>query len=326
MSEVPTVTVLIPARNEERDIERCLRAVLDQDHPHDRMEVVLVDGGSSDRTVDVARHVLDSGDVAWRIIDNPVGTTPSNLNAGLAVATAEILCRVDARSVVPAHYVRRCAELLRTVAGAAVVGGGQEAVARPGASLIARGIVRALNNRLGTGLARYRRATTPGSADTVYLGAFRTADVREVGGWDLALPTNQDFELNQRLGRSRVVWFDPSLTVRYLPRESFVELGWQYVRFGRWKRRYWRSHAARPSARQQLLLVGPPLASLAVAAVGIRRPALALAAGIVAVAVVDTAGSRTAAPLAERAVAGVATLIIGVSWWCGVVWEHVDGS
>ena len=86
MSDTPLVTVLIPARNEEADIERCLRAVLAQDHPHDRLEVVLVDGGSTDRTADVASKVLAAGDIAWQIVDNPAGTTPSNLNAGLAVA------------------------------------------------------------------------------------------------------------------------------------------------------------------------------------------------------------------------------------------------
>jgi len=55
---LPLVTVLIPARDEEADIERCLRAVLAQDYPHDRIEVVLVDGGSVDRTMEVATGVL----------------------------------------------------------------------------------------------------------------------------------------------------------------------------------------------------------------------------------------------------------------------------
>ena len=89
-----------------------MRAVLAQDHPHDRLEVVVVDGGSTDRTADVASKVLAAGDVAWQIVDNPAGTTPSNLNAGLAVASGELLCRVDARSIVPPEYVRLCAEVL----------------------------------------------------------------------------------------------------------------------------------------------------------------------------------------------------------------------
>lgn len=325
MSEAPTVTVLIPARNEERDIEGCLRAVLAQDHPHDRMEIVLVDGGSTDRTGEVARQALEPGDVRWKVVDNVEGTTPSNLNAGLAAASGEVLCRVDARSVVGPSHVRRCVELLQDPSYI-VVGGGQDAVPRPDATLVARGIARALNNRLGMGLARYRRASAPGPADTVYLGAFRTADLRKAGGWDLSLLTNQDFELNQRLGRSGVVWFDPTLTVQYLPRETFTELATQYFRFGRWKRRYWRRHGARPSARQQLLLVVPPLAGVAALVIAFRRPTIALTGAVVGLATIDLAGSATPAPLSERAVAAVATLTVGASWWCGVAVEHVDGE
>lgn len=318
------VTVLIPARNEEADIEQCLRAVLAQDYPHDRMEIVLVDGGSTDRTGEVARQALEAGDVRWTVVDNVEGTTPSNLNAGLAVANSEVLCRVDARSVIGPSHVRRSAELL-TDRSRAVVGGGQHAVARPGAPFVARGIARALNNRLGMGLARYRRTTAPGATDTVYLGAFRTDDLRAAGGWDLAMSTNQDFELNQRLGRTGTVWFDPALTVDYLPRETFGELATQYFRFGRWKRRYWRRAGAKPSRRQTLLLVVPPLLGGMGLVALLRRPAAAMPAIAVGLCAIDAAGSSAAAPLAERVVAAAATGTVGGCWWVGVAWEHLRG-
>lgn len=325
MSDVPFVTVVIPARNEERDIERCLRAVLAQEYAHGRMEVVVVDGGSTDRTGEVTRRVLEAGDVPWKVVDNPEGTTPSNLNAGLAVAAGKYLCRVDARSLIGPSHVRRSAELLADWSRA-VVGGGQHAVARPGASLVARGIARALNNRLGMGFARYRRTAAAGAADTVYLGAFRAEDLRAVGGWDPALPTNQDFELNQRLGRSGTVWFDPALTVDYLPRETFGELATQYFRFGRWKRRYWRREGAKPSGRQWLLLALPPLVSGVVVAGVLRRPAVAVPAIALGFGAVDAAGSKAPAPIAERSVAAAATVTVGGCWWLGVAWEHLRGG
>lgn len=319
------VTVLIPARNEERDIERCLQAILDQDYPRHRMEIVVVDGGSTDRTREVARQVLEASDVSWKVVENSEGTTPSNLNTGLAVAAGDYLCRVDARSIVGPSHVRRSAELLGD-RSRTVVGGGQHAVARPEASLRARGIARALNNRLAMGFARYRRTTAPGATDTVYLGAFQTEDLRAVGGWDLALPTNQDFELNQRLSRSGTVWFDPSLTVEYLPRQTFRELAQQYFRFGRWKRRYWRRDGVTPSARQRLLLILPPILLGVVVGAALRRPAVAVPAVAVGLAVVDAAGSRVPAPIAERSMAAAATVTVGGCWWLGVAWEHVRGG
>jgi succinoglycan biosynthesis protein ExoA len=87
MSGAPTVTVLVPARNEQADIGSCIASIAAQDYPLDRMEVIIVDGGSSDRTADVAdKALMESAIVAHRIVTNPVGTTPSNLNAGLAIA------------------------------------------------------------------------------------------------------------------------------------------------------------------------------------------------------------------------------------------------
>lgn len=325
MSDLPMVTVLIPARNEEADIERCLRAVLAQDYPHDRMEIVLVDGGSSDATTSIAKSVLSVADIEWAILDNSVGTTPSNLNSGLAAATGDLLCRVDARSVLPADYVRLCAETLSTRSDVIVTGGAQVAVVLDG-STRSVGIARALNNRYAMGGSPYRSGAESGPSDTVYLGAFRTDEVRAVGGWDEALLTNQDFELNRRLGRSGVVWFDSRLSVGYVPRRSVAELWTQYHRFGRWKVRYWRHTGDRPQRRQLVALVAP--STLLILFVGLLIPnghrvsrsvgmAAAAAFGLSAL---ERRGAREpAGDPASRAVASVAMAAVSGGWWSGVV-------
>ncbi|HAS10934.1 MAG TPA: hypothetical protein DCS55_10535 [Acidimicrobiaceae bacterium] len=320
----PVVTVLVPARDEARDIERCLRAVLAQDHPHNRMEIIVVDGGSRDGTAEVVARTLAGGDVAWRLVENPASTTPSNLNAGLAVAAGDLLCRVDARSVIPAHYVRCCVEVLSSRPEVMVTGGAQVALALDG-SARAVGIARALNNRFSMGGSPYRAGGVSGPVDTVYLGAFRTAQLRAVGGWDEALLTNQDFDLNRRLGRAGAVWFDARLPVGYVPRRRIVDLWRQYHRFGRWKVRYWRHSGDRPLPRQwALLLAGPTAAALVAASlvparrrIGRLLAAAATAAGVVAV--VERRG--TSEPTGDRAAhafAAVAMVAVSGGWLTGV--------
>lgn len=322
MSDTPYVTVLIPARNEDADIERCLQHVLAQDHPHDRMEIVLVDGGSSDRTSAVAEDVLGSGDVAWRIVENSAGTTPSNLNAGLVAASGDILCRVDARSLIPPDYVRLCAEVLQSRSDVVVTGGAQVAIARDSSSA-AVGIARALNNRYAMGGSRYRSGGASGPSDTVYLGAFRTAELRAAGGWDEYFETNQDFELNRRMGRTGVVWFDGRLTVGYLPRQSLVALIRQYHRFGRWKVRYWRRTGESPLPRQVGLLglfAGGVLVAVAIALKGgARSILLGVGVGASGLIAVDHVGVRKAARPLERVVGGASAAAVGTSWTFGVV-------
>src|SRR5262249_38493878 len=153
----------------------------------------------------------------------------------------------------------------------------------------------ALNNRWGMGLSRYRRGAESGAADTVYLGAFRTADLRAVGGWSLEFPTNQDFELNRRMAERGLVWFDAGIPVEDGPRPDLGSLYRQYKRFGAWKVRYWRRTGDRPQPRQVALLVGVPAATALAAAVvatgSSRRRVTALAAAAAAAAFVELRGS-----------------------------------
>lgn len=317
----PLVTVVIPARNEQESIGDALRAVLAQDHPLDRLEVVVVDGGSTDRTVDVARSVLDGAALAsWRVVTNSMGSTPSSLNVGLGAAAGELVCRVDARSFIPPDYVRRCVEALARP-DVAVAGGAQVARAAEGATLVARGIARALRNRYASGMSRYRRSSSAGPGDTVYLGAFRTGELREVGGWDERFLTNQDYELNQRMRRRGLIWADGGLRVTYRPRPTMRALAQQYRRFGRWKAAVWLESEVGIAPRQMVLLVAPLVAMYGVLAFRPRARTLVIA-GAAALAGVDAAG-REPGPVGERIVASAAMTVIGASWWAGTAEQAV---
>ena len=318
------VTVLVPAKDEARWIGACLASVAAQDYPDHLLEViVVVDAQTTDATENEARAALAHSDyIRAEVVCHQSDGTPANLNAGLARAHGEIVCRVDARSRIPSHYVRTCVDVLRDRPEVAVVGGAQIAIA-PSDDALGGGIARALNNRWGMGLSRYRRGARSGVSDTVYLGAFRTRDLRAIGGWNTAFATNQDFELNRRLGQTGVVWFDGSLAVEYVPRPNLRALYAQYRRFGSWKARYWRLTGDRPRPRQVALMVGGPLAAVGTAAVitfgSTRERGVAVAAALVALAFVELRGSR--APRGGPAVhawSAVALGVVGLGWLRGV--------
>jgi glycosyltransferase involved in cell wall biosynthesis len=326
MTTLPLVTVVIPMLDEAADIGACLRAVLDQDHPRSRLEVLVVDGGSSDDSVDQAKACLAAAGLAHgEVLHNPQRTTPSSLNLGLANARGAILCRVDARTIVQPDHVRRCVARLLEHPEVAVVGGSQVARAR-GDDARALGIARALNNGLTMGGAAYRSGGTSGPVDTVYLGAFRTSELRAAGGWDERFPTNQDFELNRRMGRDGIVWFDADIHCDYTPRADLGRLWQQYHRFGRWKVRYWRTTGDRPVPRQRVLLA-LPLVLLVLGLVTLRRRpgvlVLLAGAGLVAADMVGAGGRPRPA---VRLWAMAATATVSGAWWLGVVREAVAPS
>ena len=325
------VTVLVPARNEADDIAGCIDAIADQDLPLNRMEVIVVDGCSTDGTASIAEGALGLHPfAAGVVVSNPAASTPSNLNAGLAVARGAHLCRVDARSRVPRDYVRRCLAVLESRPDVVVVGGAQVATGRTG--VVSAGIARALNNPLGMGLARYRAGRPSGPSDTVYLGAFRTAELRRAGGWDERWPTNQDFELNRRLGRAGTVWFEAELPVGYVPRPTLVDLVRQYHRFGRWKVRYWRRTGDRPRPRQLVLLAGGVVGIAGggvLVAHALRSPgrfATTVGVGAAAAAAVE---SRSAGPdggPTARVVSVAASAGVAGGWLSGVLREWLSSG
>jgi cellulose synthase/poly-beta-1,6-N-acetylglucosamine synthase-like glycosyltransferase len=335
MTAPPLVSVVIPAFDEEADIAGCLAAVAAQDHPANRLEVIVVDGGSHDATVQIAREAARrEGLRQFRVVSNPARRIPTSLNAGLAHATGSVLVRVDARSRPAPGYVTRCVALLDEHPAAGVVGGAQIAVPRADATVVEHGIARALRNRVTTGLSRYRRRTGAGPADTVWLGAFRTDELRRLGGWNPRLALNEDYELNQRYRRAGfAVWFDPDLHITYHPRRTLAALARQHFRFGRVKGTWW-ARGTGASPRHLVLLAAPVVAAGAMVAVERRTGPVATAAAALAVTLlVDALGTGERARWRHRLVSAAAITTYVAAWligaavgavgeWAGM--EHAD--
>src|SRR2546427_11915051 len=93
---LPFVSVIMPVRNEAEFIERSVGAVSAQDYPHDRMEILIADGGSSDATRAVIESLKqDYRDVSVTLLDNPGKIVSTGLNAAMLLARGEVIVRID---------------------------------------------------------------------------------------------------------------------------------------------------------------------------------------------------------------------------------------
>ena len=225
------VSIIVPARDEEQHIEECVRSILAQEVEGAELEVLVVDGRSTDRTAELAREA------GARVVDNPERVIPTALNHGLAAARGEIIVRFDAHSEMPAGYVAASLRALREVEGAGTAGGWCEVRA---SGPWGRALGLALGSHMGIGYALRWRRPAPGTprmdVDTVHFGCYRKEVLQALGGWREDILTNEDFELDFRLRRGghRVV-FDPAIFSTYRPRESYTAIARQYWRYGRWK-------------------------------------------------------------------------------------------
>ena len=247
MLERPLVTIIMPIRNEAAYIRRSLGAVLAQDYPPERMEVLVVDGMSVDGTREAVGELASTHPhISVRLLDNPARIVPAALNIGLRHARGKVIIRVDGHCEIAPDYVRRCVEVLQET-GADNVGGLQRAV---GETPVGRAVALATSSPFGVGNARFRYAKKPGRVDTVYLGAYRREVFDRVGLFDEELVRNQDDEFNFRLTQAGGrIWLDPSIRSVYYSRTSLRGLWRQYFQYGFYKVRVIQKRRAIPSWR-----------------------------------------------------------------------------
>ena len=285
----PTVTAVMPARNEEHAIAAAIDSTLAQDYDGP-LDMVVAVAPSDDRTLKIVTE-LAARDDRVTVVDNPASITPAGLNAAIAVATGEVIVRCDAHSELPEGYVTGAVGTLQST-GAVNVGGVQHAV---GIGPMQRGIAAAMSSPFGVGDARFHIGGEAGFVDTVYLGVFRRSALEAIGGFDETLVRNQDYELNYRLRKEGGgVYFDPSLRVTYRPRSTLRRLWRQYFEYGRWKRVVVRRHPGSTRWRQ---LVAP------VFVVGLGLSGIAAVAGYGRIAAV-VPGAYVVAMVAATAVEG----------------------
>lgn len=227
--EPELVTVIIPAHDEARFIDACLRSVRAQDYPH--LQIVVIDGASTDATADIVREHCHRDDRV-EMVGTDVLNIPVSLNLGLAHARGAFLVRVDAHSTIPESYVRSAVTHLRSGSWGGV-GGRKDGVGRTPAG---RAIAVAMSSRLAVGGSVYHFGTRGQEVDHLPFGAYPVATLRGVGGWDESLTANEDFELDHRLRtEGRALWFDPTMVIHWHCRQSLPELFTQYRRYGRGK-------------------------------------------------------------------------------------------
>jgi glycosyltransferase involved in cell wall biosynthesis len=285
----------MPIRNEEDFIARSLGAVLAQDYPADLLDVIVVDGQSTDRTAAIVDALLEARPNARRI-ENPGRVVAKGLNLALGQARGDVFIRVDGHCEIAPDYVRNCVQHL-TREAVDGVGGPLETV---GEGSVSRAIALAMSSRFGVGGSPFRthRSGAGDSSsrlvDSIAFPAYWRRAVDQAGPFDEELVRNQDDEYNYRLRKlgAKLLLAD-DVRCRYFSRASFGRLWKQYFEYGFWKVRVLQKHPRQMRARQFAppLLVAALLAGLGAAPFsawgrrGLGAVAVAYAASLAAASV-----------------------------------------
>ncbi len=118
-SECKFVTVVLPAYNEEKYIISCLSGLLAQDYPKSLYEIILVDNGSTDATVNIAQ------DFGVKVINEPEGPVGKVRNTGARNAQGDLLLFLDSDCIPPRNWISYASKRIASNSNL-ILGGGCE--------------------------------------------------------------------------------------------------------------------------------------------------------------------------------------------------------
>ena len=246
-SHHPTVSVLVPVCNEADFISRCIQAILDNDYQSELVEVLVLDGASTDGTTEMVKAMVESG-LRVQMISNPRRLVSHAMNLGIQAAKGEIVIRVDGHAIISPNFITLCVDSLLKHPEAWCAGGPVTTIST---NIVGRAIAGAMSSPVGVGNAMFRLGDYEGPVDTLAFGAYWRWVFERIGGFDEELVRNQDDELNLRVIQGGgVIYMNPQIRSHYYARSSFRKLTKQYYQYGFWRVRTIQKHRKPATIRQ----------------------------------------------------------------------------
>lgn len=227
------IAIIIPILNEEKYLETCLDSILLSDYPRENMEIVLVDGMSSDGTRSIISAYQEKYDFI-QLIDNPKKIIPVAMNLGIEASQGEYIIRLDAHASYPKDYFSKLIAWHKKL-DAQNVG----AVIRTevkNKNKKSRSIKEVLSHKFGVGNSEFRIGIKEvKEVDTVPFGCYKKEVFFKYGYYDERLIRNQDIELNKRIiNGGGKIYLLPDIECIYYARENFRDLAKNNYSNGYW--------------------------------------------------------------------------------------------
>lgn len=250
---LPFISVVVPARNEERHIGKVLQDLSDQEYPADSYEILVADGNSTDNTKAAVEAVARCCRVPITLLPNPRQLSSSGRNVGVRHSVGELIIFIDAHCHLRSRtLLLDTAQLFRTKNADCLCR--PQPLSVPGNTWFQEVVSSVRASFLGHGLDSTIYSMQEGFVNPTSSGAcYRRTVFEQIGLYDEKFDACEDVEFNYRVYRAGLpAYTSPVLTVEYSPRDSFKGLWKQMVRYGRGRCRLARVHPEARSISQAL--------------------------------------------------------------------------
>ena len=240
----PFLSIVLPVRNEASHIGTVLAGLEGQSYPHDRFEVLVTDGESTDGTPEVVERFSQGASLSVRLLRNPARLSSAGRNVGARNARGQYVLFIDGHCQIPSQTLLWDTVNLFEATGAdclcrpqpLTMDGRtefQEVVAHTRATVLGHGYG---SDIYGTDFEGF---VDPRSSGALY----RRSVFERIGYYDETFDACEDVEFNFRLLKAGLFsYLSPKLTVRYQPRNTLGLLWQQMVRYGRGRFRLIHKH------------------------------------------------------------------------------------
>jgi succinoglycan biosynthesis protein ExoA len=193
--------------------------------------VWLIDGGSSDRTVEIARGFASSDTRVTVIAERGRLNLPEALNVGIGASSGEFVAKVDAHGYPERDFLSQAAAAFASAGSdVACVGGRPE---QEGETEFGRALAIARGSRFGVGASGYAGRSARELVDTVQCGVYRRSALEAVGSFEPEMNFGEDEELNWRLRQAGFrILLDTRIRFHYFTRPTWRSAYRQYSNYG----------------------------------------------------------------------------------------------
>ena len=232
----PIISIVIPCKNEEKYIEKCINSFLNinsNNIKNDQIEILICDGMSTDRTREIIKSISEKYPQV-KVLDNTKQKTPFALNLGINNAKGEYVLIASAHSSFDSNYIDVLMDQMQQLKADVI--GGVMVTKVLNKNKKTNSIIKVLSHKLGVGNASFRVGVDkPKRVDTVPFGLYKLELLKSVGGYDNRLIRNHDIELSKRLlFKNAKIFLTPDTKCYYYARENLLDIAKNNYRNGKW--------------------------------------------------------------------------------------------
>lgn len=228
------VSFIVVAYNEEKTLNKLFNDIVSQDYPHNLIEIILVDGLSTDSTKNIMKDFSKQKNGFSRVIikDNYKKTLPSGWNVALSEVKGELIIRVDAHSSIPKDFISKNVKCIEN--GEKICGGYRPNIIDED-TLWKRMLLLAETSMFGSSIAPYRRNCEKSYVNSIFHGAYLKEVFDNVGKYNESLVRTEDNEMHYRMRKAGYkICFNPNIISYQHTRNSLKKMIKQKYLNGYW--------------------------------------------------------------------------------------------